>query len=327
MEEINFISIGAYAPTLVVTNNDLSKIVDTSDDWIATRTGIKERRISEGEDTSDIAIKAAKLALERGNTKGEEIDLIILATVTPDTFTPAVSCLVQKAIGAKNATAFDINAACSGFVYGIEIAFSMMKGNDRYKNALVIGAETLSKMMDWNDRTTCVLFGDGGGAAVLKKTDITNNKKIRSFYSKSVGELSEALVSDALKVNNPYVKESKEKINTLRMDGKEVFKFATGAVVDGINKVLLDSNLSLEDIDYIVPHQANKRIIEYTAKKIKLDMDKFYLNVDRYGNTSSGSIPLALNEMYEKGMLKKGLKIILVGFGGGMTYGAALIEL
>lgn len=327
MEEINFISIGAYAPTLVVTNNDLSKIVDTSDDWIATRTGIKERRISEGEDTSDIAIKAAKLALERGNTKGEEIDLIILATVTPDTFTPAVSCLVQKAIGAKNATAFDINAACSGFVYGIEIAFSMMKGNDRYKNALVIGAETLSKMMDWNDRTTCVLFGDGGGAAVLKKTDINNNKKIRSFYSKSVGELSEALVSDALKVNNPYVKESKEKINTLRMDGKEVFKFATGAVVDGINKVLLDSNLSLEDIDYIVPHQANKRIIEYTAKKIKLDMDKFYLNVDRYGNTSSGSIPLALNEMYEKGMLKKGLKIILVGFGGGMTYGAALIEL
>ena len=181
MEEINFISIGAYAPTLVVTNNDLSKIVDTSDDWIATRTGIKERRISEGEDTSDIAIKAAKLALERGNTKGEEIDLIILATVTPDTFTPAVSCLVQKAIGAKNATAFDINAACSGFVYGIEIAFSMMKGNDRYKNALVIGAETLSKMMDWNDRTTCVLFGDGGGAAVLKKTDITNNKKIISF--------------------------------------------------------------------------------------------------------------------------------------------------
>ncbi|NLK95806.1 MAG: ketoacyl-ACP synthase III [Clostridiales bacterium] len=327
MEEINIAGVGAYVPPLIITNNDISKIVDTSDEWVSTRTGIKERRISEGEETSDIAIKAAKLALERANVKGEDIDLIIVATVTPDGFTPSVSCLVQRGICAIKASAFDINAACAGFVYGLEIAFSMMNGNKKYRNALVIGAETLSKITNWEDRSTCVLFGDGGGAVVLKKEEISTKPKYRSFHTKAVGKLADTIHIDAIKVKNPYVKESKDKIQTLRMDGKEVLKFATFSMVDGIKRVLKDCNLTLDDIDYIVPHQANKRIIEYTAKKFKIDMNKFYLNLDRYGNTSSASIPIALNEMYEKGILKNGIKIIMVGFGGGMIYGASLIEL
>ena len=326
MQEVSIKGFGAYAPTNTVTNDDLSKIMETSDEWILGRTGIKERRISQGEDTSDIAIKSAKMALERAGISADAIDLIIVATLTPDMFTPSVACLVQKGIGAGNAMAFDINAACSGFIYGLQVAYSMMENNNNFKNVVVIGAEVLSKIIDWEDRSTCVLFGDGSGAVVLSKTE-EEKKKIANFYSKSDGSKGDALTAGAVDVINPYVKEIVTRNKKVEMKGQEVFKFAVTSIVHGIKTVLEDSNLSLEDIDYIVPHQANLRIIEFAAKKLKVDFNKFYVNLDRYGNTSSATIPIALNEMYEKSLLKKGKKIIMVGFGGGLTFGAALIEL
>lgn len=325
MEEINIKGFGAYAPSLVITNDDLSKIVDTSDEWITSRTGIKERRISEGEDTSQISIKAAKMALERSKLKGEDIDLIVVATITPDMFTPSVACLVQKEIGAKNAMAFDINAACSGFIYGMQVAYSMMKINN-FTNALVIGAETLSKIMDWEDRSTCVLFGDGGGAVVLSKEDKSFSKKF-SFYSKSEGDKGEFLTTYAFDVVNPYIKEENIRNKKIYMNGREVFKFATTSIVNSVKELVKTNEMGIEDIDYIICHQANSRIIDYSAKKLGISIDRFFMNLDKYGNTSSGSIPLALNEMYEKDLLKEGMKIILVGFGGGLTYGSILIEL
>jgi 3-oxoacyl-[acyl-carrier-protein] synthase-3 len=326
MEEISIKAFGAYVPPLVVSNDDLSKLIDTNDQWITERTGIKQRRITEGEDTSAIAAKAAKLALERSGKNAMDIDLIIVATVTPDMFTPSVACLVQKELGADNATAFDINAACSGFVYGVQVASSIISSNPDFKNALVIGAETLSKIVDWEDRSTCVLFGDGAGAVVLSKRETSTNK-VMSFYSKSVGNKGEHLACGAVDVKNPFVTDVCEKNKKISQNGRQVFAFATSAIVDGVKQVLNRSGMSIEDIDYIVPHQANARIIEYTAKKLNVDFEKFYLNVDRFGNTSSASIPIALNEMYEKGMLTEGKKIIMVGFGGGLTYGAVLIEL
>lgn len=326
MEGIRIKSFGAYTPSNVVSNFDLSKIVDTSDEWITERTGIKERRITEGEDTSELAIKAANVALDRANISGEDIDLIIIATVTPDSYCPSVACLVQKGIGAHKAIAFDINAACSGFVFATEVAYSMMSRNKYLNNALVIGAETLSKVTNWEDRSTCVLFGDGAGSIILTREDM-EKEKLNYFNIKSVGEKGDCLYVGAEEVINPYVTEKKEKYKKIQMNGGEVFKFATSVMNKSIKEVLKDANLSIDDIDYIVPHQANYRIIEYSAKKLKVNLDKYYINLNRYGNTSSASIPLALNEMYEKGMLKEGMKIILVGFGGGLTYGAALLEL
>lgn len=329
MEEVSIKSFGAYAPSCIVSNNDLSKIVETSDEWIVERTGIKERRISEGEDTSNIAVKAANKALERANLTGEDIDLIIVATITPDKFTPSVACMVQKEIEAENAMAFDVSAACSGFIFALQVADSMMKVNKSFKNALIIGVETLSKIVNWEDRSTCVLFGDGGGAVVLSKENSNNGTSgIKTFYSKSVGKKGDCLVVDAMPVVNPYVKEeNKENYQRIAMNGREVFKFATKSIVESVEKILEENSLTIDDINYIVPHQANSRIIDFSAKKLKVNKDKFYTNLDRYGNTSSASIPLALNEMYEKDMFKKGHKIILVGFGGGLTYGAVLIEL
>lgn len=327
MEEVSIKAFGAYAPSRIVSNDDLSKIVETNDEWIVERTGIKERRISEGEDTSSIAVKAAIKALERANLTGEDIDLIIVATITPDKFTPSVACLVQKEIQAENAMAFDVSAACSGFIFGLQAACSMMKVTENFKNALVIGVETLSKIMNWEDRSTCVLFGDGGGAVVLSKGE--GNGGIREFYSKSLGKKGDCLVVEAMPVINPFIKDKNNDTNyqKIYMNGGEVFKFATKVIVESIKKILEKSSLTIDDIDYIVPHQANLRIIDYAVRKLKVDSSKFYTNLERYGNTSSASIPLALNEMYEKNLLKKGHKIILVGFGGGLTYGAVLIEL
>lgn len=322
MKEVVISSIGAYAPSHIVTNEDLSAIVETSDEWILSRTGIKERRISTGEDTSNIATKAAKIAIERSGVLKEDLELIIVATITPDMCTPSVACMVQKELGATKATAFDVNAACSGFIYAIQIAESMMKIHN-FKNALVIGAETLSKIVDWKDRGTCVLFGDGGGAAVLTQSD---TKGIISTYSKADGSKYESLVAGAFDVENPFALDVVKRNNKVQMKGGEVFKFATAAIVDAVNNVLLNTGYDLSDIKHIVPHQANLRIIDYAAKKLEVDKDKFYVNLDRFGNTSSASIPIALNEMYEKNMLKAGDKIILVGFGGGLTFGSVLIE-
>ncbi|MBD7910536.1 MULTISPECIES: beta-ketoacyl-ACP synthase III [Clostridium] len=326
MEVINIKGYGAYAPPLVVSNEDLSKIVDTSNEWIVTRTGIEERRISQGEDTSMLATKAAQIALSRADVLAEEIDLIVVATITPDMATPSVACMVQKATGAKNAMAFDVSAACSGFIYGLEIAFSMMNNNSKFKKAIVIGAEVLSKILDWEDRSTCVLFGDGAGAVVLSKEESDENKVV-SFYSLSEGEKGDALCSGSFDVLNPFVENPIVKNKKVAMDGKEVFKFASTAMVNSIKELLKVNNLSLDEIDYLVPHQANIRIIEYAAKKLGVGIEKFYINLQKYGNTSSATIPLALNEMYEAGMLTKGKKLIMVGFGGGLTFGSTLIEL
>lgn len=322
MNEVKIIGIGAYLPSHIVTNDDLAKIIDTSDDWIKDRTGIKERRISIGQDTSDLAIEAANVALKRANLDSKDLELIIVATCSPDMSIPSVACLVQNAINAENATTFDINAACSGFIYGIQIAESMMKVNG-YKKALVIGAETLSKVSDWKDRSTCVLFGDGAGAAILS---LENEFGIIKTYSKGVGSSWNNLILEAFELDNPFVEQKKIMHRKVKMNGREIFKFASSVVIDGIDKVLEDTGYNLEDIKYIVPHQANSRILDFAAKKLGVSLSKFYKNIDRFGNTSSASIPIALDEMDKKGAIKKGDLLILVGFGGGLTYALVLLK-
>ena len=322
MEEVSIIGVGSYVPEKVVSNDELSKLVDTSDEWISTRTGIKQRRISEGETTSDMATKAALRALEDSGVSAEEIDLIIVATITPDNFTPATACEVQARIGAVNASAFDISAACSGYIYAMNVATQFIKTGQN-KTALVIASEVMSKILDWNDRSTCVLFGDGAGAAVLKKS---NAKGIISIYAGSDGRQGEALKCPATAVDNPYVKEKNIVNSVITMDGREVFKFAGRIIVDSIAKVLEGTDYTLEDIKYIVPHQANLRIIDYAAKKLGLKENKFYVNIHDYANTSAASIAIALDEMVKDGLLNAGDKIIAVGFGGGLTWGAVLIE-
>ncbi|MDR3594841.1 beta-ketoacyl-ACP synthase III [Clostridium sp.] len=323
MSNVKIAGIGAYLPPLVVTNDKISEFVETNNEWIIERTGIRERRISEGEDTSDIAIKASQIALERAGVNAEDVELIIVATVSPDMFIPSVACIVQSKLNADKAACFDINVACSGFLYGLEIARGMMKSMN-YKNALVIGAEVLSKVMDWTDRGTCILFGDGGGAAVLTQENET--KGIIKSYLRSDGTKGDALTIGAADFNTPFTKEEKLKDTIIKMNGREVFKFATTAIVDAVNEILKDTDISLDEIKYIVPHQANYRIIKSAANKLGLDEGKFYLNLDRVGNTSSASVPIVLNEMYEKGLINKGDKFILVAFGGGLTYAATLME-
>ena len=322
MEGIIIKGIGAYTPSKIVTNDDLSKIVETSDEWIRSRTGIKERRISQGEDTSYMGIKASEKAIELANLQREDIDLIVFSTCTPDMFIPSSACIVQKEMGLKNAVAFDLNAACSGFVYGVDVARSLMKTNN-YKNALVIGSENLSKVINWEDRKTCVLFADGAAAVVLSKSE---SEGIIDSICKSYGDNGEFLSIGGREIKNPFMDKSISKYQYLDMDGSEIFKFATSSIISSIKDILQKNNMTIDDIDYIVPHQANVRIIEYVAKKLKTSMDKFYMNIDTYGNTSSASIPLALNEMYNKGILQKGQNLLLVGFGGGLTYGSCLIK-
>ena len=322
MEGIIIKGIGAYTPSKIVTNDDLSKIVETSDEWIRSRTGIKERRISQGEDTSYMGIKASEKAIELANLQREDIDLIVFSTCTPDMFIPSSACIVQKEMGLKNAVAFDLNAACSGFVYGVDVARSLMKTNN-YKNALVIGSENLSKVINWEDRKTCVLFADGAAAVVLSKSE---SEGIIDSICKSYGDNGEFLSIGGREIKNPFMDKSISKYQYLDMDGSEIFKFATSSVISSIKDILQKNNMTIDDIDYIVPHQANVRIIEYVAKKLKTSTDKFYMNIDTYGNTSSASIPLALNEMYNKGILQKGQNLLLVGFGGGLTYGSCLIK-
>lgn len=322
MSNVGIAGTGAYVPSLAVTNDDISELVETNDEWIMKRTGIRERRISQGEDTSDMASKAALCALERADVEPKDVELIIVATISPDMFIPSVACLVQSKIGADDAACFDINVACSGFVYAMEIAQSMMKSMN-YKNALIIGSETLSKVINWKDRSTCILFGDGAGAAVLKRTE---EPGIMKSYLKSEGKKGDALTIGAADFNTPFSKESFERDRHIYMNGGDVLKFAVNALADSVNKVLDKTGLSMDDIKYIVPHQANVRIIQSAAKKLHTDLDKFYINLEKYGNTSSASVPIALNEMYEKGMLKKGDKFIVVAFGGGLTYAATMIE-
>lgn len=319
---VRIIGTGKAVPKKVLTNEMMSEILDTSDEWIYSRTGIKQRYISTGETNTKLCVDAAKDALKDSGLKGEDIDLIVVATITSDKLTPSTACLVQAEIGAKNSMAFDIVAACSGFVYALDIAVKFIKSNE-YKNVLIIGGEVLSKILDWSDRKNAVLFGDGAGAAI-----VTNDERdyITSINCVSVGEKAHTLTCNSLEIKNLYKKHNDDFSNYLSMDGKEIFKFAIDVIEKSIEKILEDENLSFKDIDYIIPHQANSRMIDTIAKKKNYDRNKFYMNIERYGNTSSASIPIALDEMNKKNLLKDGMKIILIGFGGGLTYGSALVN-
>ncbi len=314
----------SYVPKNVITNDELSNIVETSDEWIYTRTGISKRCLSTNENTSDFAINVGKKLIENANISPEDIDIVIVATITSDYLTPSTACIVQGAIGAKNALAFDINVACSGFVYALSIADKFLKSGV-YKNAIVIGAETLSKLLDWSDRSTCVLFGDGSGGALL--TASTNYNSIIAEDLKADGISWQAITGGKLNNNNPFVEEKEQSSFYLQMNGRDVFNFATKTIPKSVNQVLSKANLTLDDIKYIVPHQANSRIVEVAAKKLKVSLDKFYLNLQNYGNTSAASIPIALAEMSKNGLLQKGDKIIITGFGAGLTWASMLIQI
>ena len=312
-----------YVPDKILTNDELEQIVDTSDEWIYSRTGIKERRIST-EHTSILGKKSVEKLLSDVNKDPLDIDLIIFCTLSPDNNTPSCACLIQKYIGAKNATAFDINAACTGFIYGLIVADSLIK-TGKYKNAIVVGGEVLSKLVNWKDRNTCVLFGDGAGSVLLESSN-KSDSGIIDTYSKSVGEKSSSLVSNGLPVKNLEVNQDDTVDHYINMDGREVFKFAVFAMIESIDKLLKENNLSIDDIKYIVPHQANIRIIEAATQKLKVSIDKFFTNLHKYGNTSAASIPIALDELNKSGNINNGDYIILVGFGGGLTYGSILIK-
>ena len=316
---------GLYAPSRVVTNFDLEKMVDTSDQWITERTGIKERRwAGDSEGTATMSTRAARAALECARMRPSEVELIIVGTCSPDYLFPATACLVQTALGAERAGAFDVEAACTSFVSALAIANGMIIAGS-VKNALVIGAETLSRLLDMKDRTTCVVFGDGAGAVVLEASNA------------SVGVESTVLHSDGAKGELLYVKGGGSRVpathdtvdkghHFIRMQGGEVFKMAVKSMADAAEEAIADANLELKDIDIVIPHQANKRIIEGVAKRLDIPMSKVFMNLEKYGNTSAASIPIAIAEAANEGCLKRGQKVLLVAFGGGFTWGAAVLE-
>ncbi|WP_163327806.1 beta-ketoacyl-ACP synthase III [Desulfurobacterium thermolithotrophum] len=310
---IKIVSTGSFLPNKVLTNFDLEKMVDTSDEWITTRTGIKERRISEEETTSDLAAKAALRALSEKNP--EDVDLIVVATATPDAFFPSTACKVQSKLANKNAIAFDISAACTGFIYGLYIADSIMrtKGIDR---ALVIGAERFSKIVNWKDRTTCILFGDGAGATLLEKS---NEEGILGFDLGADGAYGDLL-------NVPSVGSNEEFPFYIKMKGNEVFKVAVRTMVESSLRVLERTGISPNEIKLLIPHQANVRIIKAVAERLKVPNDRIFINVNKYGNTSAASIPIALDEAIKTGKLKKGDLVLLVAFGGGFTWGSCVLK-
>lgn len=317
--------LGAYTPEKIYDNAYMESIVDTNDEWITRRTGIKERRISaENEYTTDIASKAAQKALENAGIKAEDIDLIILGTVTPDYFTPSCACVVQDNIGAVNAAAFDYNSACTGFVTGLIIAKQFIFSG-MYKNILVICADVLSKATDYKDRATCVLFGDAAGAAVLSASD---EPGIIAEVMGSEGSSHKAITSLAYRNDEEEIeKREGHRKDTIWMAGQSVMKFAVKAMADASELVLKKAGLTMEDIALVVPHQANYRIVDSAVKRMGIDKDKVFLTLQKYGNTSASCIPVALTEAVAEGRVKKGDKVILVGFGGGLTWGALIIEL
>lgn len=312
---------GHGVPKVQVSNEDLAQYVETTDEWISSRTGIKNRYISTGETATTLAIAAGRQALDEANVKPEEIDLIIVATMSPEYFMPSTACLVQGEIGAVNATCFDLTAACSGFLYALKVATQGIRCGD-YKKALVIGSEVLSKTLDWKDRDTCVLFGDGAGAVVLSQSE---NLGIISTYTGSDGKGANLLSLQAAPSKNML--HEVECVNPyMEMRGREVYYFAIKIVPNCINKVLEGTDYSVDDVSWFVLHQANERIIDSVAKKMKVAKEKFYKNMGTYGNTSAASIPIALSELAKNKKLNKGELVVLVGFGGGLTWGSALIK-
>ena len=325
LKNVGIIGLGTYVPENVMTNFDFEKIIDTSDEWIRTRTGIEERRFaSENQATSDLGAEASKKALEKAGISAEDIDMIILATTTPDYPIQSTACVVQELIGAVNAAAVDINAACSGFVYALTMAKGLISSGMN-KKILVIGAEVLSKCVDMQDRNTCVLFGDGAAAAVV--AEVEDGYGMISQFLGAEADVKGALRTPAGGTRKPLSQEVlDERSNFLQMKGQDVFKFAVKALPKATLEALEGANLKAEDIDMVFPHQANVRIIEAASKRLEIPMEKFYLNLNRYGNTSSASIGLALGEALEKGLVKKGDTIALTGFGAGLTYASMIIK-
>lgn len=324
MSGAKILGYGSYYPENIVDNNYLAKIVDTSDEWITKRTGIRERRISSGETVAQMAAKACEEAMRKAKCEPEEIDLIIVATITPDSVCPSTACIVQDMLGCINATCFDISAACSGFVFSLITANALIKSGE-YKKALVIGGEVLSRIMNWQDRNTCVLFGDGTGACVL---GLSEENGVLATYTGSDGTLGiKSLTAGKATPSSEICNTIDEvKVDHIWMDGRGVFKFSVKMLPKVVSELLEKSGLSIEDIKYIVPHQANLRIVEEAARRLDCPIDKFFMNLEKVGNTSGGSIPIALADMDNRNLLKKGDKIIIVGFGAGLTWGGALIE-
>jgi len=324
MKRVGIIGVGEYLPKKILTNADLEKMVDTSDEWITTRTGIKERRLASSQEAaSDLAINAAKEALKDARVKPQDLDLIIVATITPDMQFPSTACLVQAALGAKNAVCFDISAACAGFVYAIVVAQQFI-ARGTYKNALVVGTEVLSSITDWQDRNTCVLFGDGAGAAVLSEV---KSGGILSTYLGGDGSLADLLMLPGGGSRNPATHKTIDKrLHYLKMEGNEIFKSAVKIMTDAAQIVLKQAGLKCSDIDLVIPHQANIRIIMAMAKRLGLPEEKIYLNIEKYGNMSSASTATALCEAVRIGRIKKGDIILLDAFGAGLVWGACLIK-
>ncbi len=313
---------GSYLPEKVLTNDDLSKLVDTSDEWIASRTGIRQRHVAaEGETTGDLSYHAAVRALEAAGVDASELDLIVLGTTTPDIIFPSTACLVQHRLGANGCPAFDVNAACSGFIYALSIADKFIRSGDA-KTALVIGAETLTRMLDWTDRGTCVLFGDGAGAVVLKAD---TEAGILSTHLHADGGKKE-LLYNPVGVSVGFKPEEHNAGVKVMMTGNDVFKHAVKALDAVVEETLEANGLDRSEIDWLIPHQANLRIIELTARRLNMPMDRVVVTVDKHGNTSSGSVPLALDEAVRSGRVKRGQLLLLEAFGGGFTWGSALLR-
>lgn len=317
---------GSYLPERVMTNADLEKIVDTSDEWITTRTGIKERRIAaEGENTSDLATKAAEKALEQAGIEASELQLIIVATISPDTITPATACYVQHNLGANQAIAFDISAACSGFLYAMKMAKRMIS-DGAYENALIIGAEKLSSFVNWDDRNTCVLFGDGAGAAVLRRSEEGEGRILATEMGTDGGQTGILNIPGGGSACPTTPENVGEKLASLQMSGREVFKHAVNAMKRASEKVIERANLTADDIKLVIPHQANLRIIDAIADRLTVPNEKVFVNLDKYGNTSAAAVAIALDEAHRSGRFERGDKIILVVFGAGLTWAASAIE-
>ena len=321
---ISITGIGAHAPERVITNDEIASKLDTSDEWIVERTGIRERRVAAPDEAlSDISLPAAQAALEQAGLEASSLDLIVVATVTPDMFFPSTGAIIADRLGAKSAAAYDLSAGCTGFVYALVQAHGMVAGG-LADNALVIGGDVLSKIVDWEDRSTCVLFGDGAGAVVLERVD---EGGFLGFELGADGSGGPQLYMPAGGSRAPATAETVAgRQHFAKMNGREVFKFATRVLVDSAEKVLGECGVAVEDVDVYVPHQANVRIIDYARRKLGIPEERTVVNVDRYGNTSSGSIPLALGDAEADGRLAPGEMVLLTGMGAGLTWGSALIE-
>jgi len=316
---------GSFAPKKIVTNQDLEKLIDTTDKWIIERTGINERRVAEkGQNTSDLACEASKRALKAAGIGAEDIDLILVATLTPDTILPSLGCVLQEKLGAKKAAAFDISAACSGFIYGMSIASAYIKA-EMFKNILLVGAEVLSRYTDWEDRSTCILFGDGAGAAVIQRH--TGKRGILSTHIHSDGSQGDLIHVPGGGAQHPTSHETVQKrMHFIKMKGNETFKAAVRALEGVVQEALLYNKVKAEEIDFLVPHQANLRIIQAMAQRLNMPMEKVVLTLPKYGNTSAASIPMALDEAVRSGKIKENHLLLFEAFGGGLTWASALVR-